>query len=314
MERQKNFGRIDRAAREPGRRYNAARVIPRGERAEAPKPAAPAPKKHLDIKPKENSAKRGASSAKPALPRTAKSLVLRRQIVEHAKQQKHKARKKYGKHVFIYGAIAATVFAAALIIWAFQDLLPVNLHMFNKEPAEKVVNRPIIQETSSLDETAVTAEDLAAHKMGQDEPRLLKIPSLTVDARIKRVGVSLNGEPIATGNIFDVGWFEASGKPGSPGAVLLNGHVSGPSKDGVFAQLGSLKAGDKVILERGDGKELTYIVQKVQEYSTNAVDMDAATQPLDPTKQGLNLMTTANKFTGRSEQTDKRLVVFALLQ
>lgn len=313
MERQKGSGKIDGFSREPGRRYTAMRVVPRGITIPPAPAEKPAGRRRADITPPKKK-QRTASTAKPALTRTEKSRVLRRQIVEHAEQQKKRARKRYGKHVLVYGIIGATVLAAGLILWAFQEVLPLKLHIFYNEPNSTVSNHPIIQETSTLDETAVTAEDIATHKMGQDEPRVLRIPALGIEARTQRVGVSLSGEPIATGNIYDVGWFEASGKPGSPGAVLLNGHVSGPSKDGIFSSLRSLKAGDKILLERGDGQELTYIVQKIQEYSANAVDMGAATESLDPNKQGLNLMTTANKFTGRTDEPDKRLIVFALLQ
>jgi hypothetical protein len=70
--------------------------------------------------------------------------------------------------------------------------------------------------------------------------------------------------------------------------------------------------GDTIQLERGDGMELTYTVVKVQEYSSNAMDMNAATQPIDPSREGLNLMTTVNKYSGRSENPDKRIVIFAL--
>jgi hypothetical protein len=295
---------------EPGRRYIASR-----QSAKKTTPLVGRPASNLtprDVKPLVKQKQRATGLSKPALTRTEKSKVLRRQMVERAQQQRQRARKSYGKHMLVYSSIGVTAIAAGLILWSFQGLLPSGLQLFSNSTVDQPVNKPIIQEVSSLDETQPSLSEVAMHKMGPEEPRTLKIPRISLEARIKRVGISLSGEPIATGNIFDVGWFESGGKPGIDKAVLLNGHVAGPSKDGIFAQLRNLVPGDTIQLERGDGMELTYTVVKVQEYSSNAMDMNAATQPIDPSREGLNLMTTVNKYSGRSENPDKRIVIFAL--
>ena len=305
MERQKDFSRIDGVKAEPGRRHAIATPQKR--------PQAPLVNTQ-DADPLVTSRARKAAEIKPALPRTAKSMVLRRQMVERAKQQRQKNRKKYGKHVIAYAVGIALLIAMGLILWAFQGLLPFSIPFNSNDQSNQPVNRPIVQETSSLDETERSSEEIAAHKMGAEEPKTLRIPRLGINAKISRVGVALSGEPIAPGNIFDVGWFEASGKPGALGAVLLNGHVSGPGKDGIFRGLDSLNPQDEIIIERGDGQLITYRVDKVLEYSSTQLDMSAVTQSIDPDKSGLNLITTTNKFTSRGGFTDKRLIIFALQQ
>lgn len=311
MDTQKNDRTTRYTPAEPGRRY-VAKGFDSARRPSTTEQVLSHVSAH-DVKPPvKKTPKRTPNPVKPALARTEKSKVLRRQMVERAKLQRQKTRKSYGKHVLVYSAIGVTLLAAVLILWSFQGLLPSGLQFFSNSQPETPVNRPIIQETSTLDETEPSAQDVAQHKMGAEEPRVLKIPKLGVEARIKRVGVSLSGEPISTGNIFDVGWFEAGGRPGIDGAVLLNGHVAGPSKQGIFGQIRTLVPGDKLLLSRGDGMELTYTVVKVQEYTSNSVDMNAATQPIDPSRHGLNLMTTVNKYPGNSSQPDKRVMVFAL--
>lgn len=310
MDTQKDTQTKDRGPIEPGRRYIADRQNPKRDTPVLSRMSSHVP--FRDVTPVAKPKLRSTGASKPALTRTEKSKVLRRQMVERAKQQRQQSRKNYGKHALVYSSIGITAVAAGLILWSFQGLLPTGLQFFSNSPVEKPVNKPIIQEVSSLDETQPNAEEVTMHKMGPEEPRLLKIPKISLEARIKRVGVSLSGEPIATGNIFDVGWFESGGKPGIDKAVLLNGHILGPTKEGIFGQLGYLAPGDTILLDRGDGMELTYTVVKVQEYAANAMDMNAATQPIDPTREGLNLMTTVNKYSDRVDKSDKRIMVFAL--
>lgn len=330
MEENKHHLRPKPLQPEPGRRYAAGRVLPRAggdirrpthrSMAAQHKVEPVTPKvhvaKHLDvIDPNtiHTPAKklRKVSRAKPALPRTTRSYVLSRHISEGAVRQRKKARKIYWRHIVGYSLLSVILVALAVVGWSFKDLAPVHLPFMNNEPkTAAVVDPPNNQETSTLDETVIGPEDIAAHSMGDDEPKILRIPKLGVEARIRRVGVSLSGEPVAPSNIFDVGWFEASGKPGQPGAVLLNGNVVGPTRAGVFATVHELVSGDQIVLERGDGTLLTYKVTKTQEY--NQLDMSAATNPIDLSKQGLNLMTTVNKYSALGAQSEKRVIVFAV--
>lgn len=254
---------------------------------------------------------------KPAAPRMTRSFVLRRETVErHAKEHRRKVRKNYGWHVV--GILIGLMVACSLgiIIWSFRDMLPFKLDFWNRgqSASQQTVQLSPPTSLSSLDETLISSADIIGHKMASDEPRSISIPKLDVQARILRMGISLDNEPIAPNNIHDVGWFEASGKPGSSGAVLLNGNSRGPTQPGVFANLKTLVPGDVIVMERGNGSRLTYIVHKVQEYPGNQVDMTTALQSIEPGKQGLNLMTTPSKYNAVENSAAKRQVVFAVLQ
>ncbi len=295
---------------EPGRRYAAGRVRPRAGadvartkpvKADTPPPATKEPK-----------SARTAGTTKPALPRTAKSIVLRRQMVEHAKQHKHKARRNFGKHLVSTVIVLVIALSLGTIVWAFRDLVPFQLSFLQSKESVKVMEDPKLVEQTNLEESVPTAKDFTTYVMASDAPRILRIPSLELESRVRRVGTALSGEPIAPSNIFDVGWFEVSGKPNETGAVLLNGHSVGPTKNGIFARLSELQAGDKVLLELGDKTVITYVVSKVQEYPVNQLDMSAATQSINPTKKGLNLMTTNSRYTSRTATPYKQLIVFTI--
>lgn len=297
-------------AEEPGRRYVAARVAPRAG-ADITKPTAQTfatPSKSPELKSRPSMSVKRNPVTKPALPRTKRSQVLRRQMVERAHEQRFKIKKKRGKHVLWY-AIASVVVTALIIVgWSFNDVLPFHIELFKSAPppVNSIDSDP--QETSTLDETIVSEADIQVHVVAADTPRVLRIPRLNIAARVKQVGTTLSNEPIAPKNIADVGWYEGSGRPGAEGAVLLNGHLAGPSMAGVFKNIQNLDSGDEITVERGDGRVFTYVVSRIQEYSGGQVDMSAAINSINPSKKGLNLVTTLNKYSG----TEKRIIVFAL--
>lgn len=142
-------------------------------------------------------------------------------------------------------------------------------------------------------------------------PRIIRITNLKVEARIIPLGVTANNELKAPSSIFDAGWYQGSARPGETGAVLINGHVHGPTQPGVFVGLKKLRSGDKISIERGDGKVLTYHVVKSQSYSKDNVDMGAAFSSAEPGKPGLNLMTCDGAYDAQGHYAN-RLIVFAV--
>jgi LPXTG-site transpeptidase (sortase) family protein len=152
--------------------------------------------------------------------------------------------------------------------------------------------------------------DLSLYQVAPTKPRIVSIPKIGVKARILPEGVSKDGSLAAPSNVYDTGWYAASSLPGQQGAMLLDGHVSSWTTEGVFYNLKKLQAGDVVMIERGDAKTYQYKVVKTQTYSADAVDMNAAITPVVPGTPGLNLITCGGKVKpGTSEFTD-RIVVF----
>ena len=74
------------------------------------------------------------------------------------------------------------------------------------------------------------------------------------------MGVNTAGELDTPNNIFDVGWYEGSSKPGEGGTMIIDGHNGGPHVYGVFKNLPDLMEGDIIQVERGDGEIFKYRV------------------------------------------------------
>ncbi len=142
-------------------------------------------------------------------------------------------------------------------------------------------------------------------------PKLLTIPKLGLTSRITRLSVRDNSEPKFPANIYDVGWYENSVKPGEDGAALLIGHIRGEEKPGVFADLTNLVPGDEFSVELGDGSKKHYYIVKMNAYQRNSVDYDELLTVVTPNKPGVNLLTAVGAFESNADVT-QQLGIFAI--
>lgn len=155
--------------------------------------------------------------------------------------------------------------------------------------------------------------DVEYYRTAATYPRVIRIGKTQTEARVLPLGIATTGALKAPGNIFDAGWYKDSAKPGEPGATIIDGHSSGPTKPGVFKNLGKLVKGDTIEIERGDGQKFTYTVKEVKVFDADKVDMSSVMVPFLPGKQGLNLITCSGKFNTATNKYEQRTVVYAVL-
>lgn len=169
----------------------------------------------------------------------------------------------------------------------------------------------------TVDESRVTINDIQNYTVPGDYPRYISIPALNVsNARVQVVGLTKNAILDTPKNISDTAWYDKSARPGQGyGAVLINGHNGGISRDGIFANLASLVKDDEIIVERGDGKKITYVVKENRTETlaeANATGMKRLMLPLDPSREGLSLITCAGKWIPRDKVFDMRIMIRAI--
>lgn len=162
------------------------------------------------------------------------------------------------------------------------------------------------------DETPIHSNAINGYKVAPDLPKKISIKKLKTVARIKPLGVNRKNQLMAPTSIYDVGWYNASAKPGvDAGAVLIDGHVHGPTRPGIFVNLKKLTPGDIVDIERGDGKIIQYKVEKTEQVLVGGFDMGKALTSAKPGKQGLNLITCSGSY-GADGHYEDRLIVYAV--
>jgi sortase (surface protein transpeptidase) len=152
------------------------------------------------------------------------------------------------------------------------------------------------------------------HRVANDYPRYLRIPKISVDARVifSQTIKSDDMEPPA--NIHDISWYERSTKPGQEGVTMISGYAMGPTKRGVFNRLGSLKQNDQIELETGNGKKYVYKVVKLELYHKEEVDMEAMRMPAEEGVPALNILTFTERYDSRTQSSEKRMIVFTVLE
>jgi sortase (surface protein transpeptidase) len=164
-------------------------------------------------------------------------------------------------------------------------------------------------------ETKPAAGGGSTYRVAPNLPKYLKISKLSVNARIRPLGVTSSNQLKAPTNIYDTGWYDASAHPGdsgSLGAVLIDGHVHGPTLPGVFAGLKKLQVGDIIQIVRGDDKIFNYKVVASKNYNADTMDMGELMASIKPGKPGLNLITCGGPYDKKSGEYTQRTVVFAV--
>ncbi|MBR2710538.1 class F sortase [Candidatus Saccharibacteria bacterium] len=172
-----------------------------------------------------------------------------------------------------------------------------------KEGSERAITEDVLEEVE-LEEVEPTEQEVKEYKVAADRPRYLSIEKLGINkARVLPVGVNASGELGTPNNIFDVGWYDASGKPGEGKTMLIDGHNGGPNVYGVFKKTPDLVDGDIIVVERGDGEIFKYSVVENIAVSLDESDNYMATALKSPEvgKESLTLITC----TGEWSQTQK---------
>jgi len=242
----------------------------------------------------------------PHLPKQAKSRVLKRHIPkpDYKSYPKHKrpmARMLAGLTAIMI--VSVGLIGSALLV---RSKRPVNAH---DSPSHSVLGSIVTGINASETEPP---QDLGGHQVAADSPRFLVIDKIGVRTRVGEVHDESPNTLSAPANIFDVGWYTGSKKPGETGAVVMSGHVSGSTKRGVFYSIGTLKVGDRLEIERGDGKKFTYTVKETEVYDNEKVDMNKILASSEPGRPALNLISSTGRFNVRTNQFEQRVAVYSV--
>lgn len=180
-------------------------------------------------------------------------------------------------------------------------------------PTAHAASGDAVKDSEGTDVSPVPVSALDNYVVAADLPRALTIDSLHISARILPMSVNKDNSMQAPVNINDSGWYTSSSKPGTPGAMVIDGHASATNSAvhlGLFSELGTLDNGDIVTVEKGDGTKLSYKVVYKETVALAAIDMKKVMLPYGQATEGLNLITCAGKWTNANTTLDHRTVVY----
>lgn len=211
----------------------------------------------------------------------------------------------------------------AIVLFLTGTVISVLSLQTNKDVAAQVkgiqkneVNRP---DSDGASEGGIPDESgnppvIGSYKTPLNDPRVIRISKTNTEARILALDVGKSGALKAPVSIFDAGWYQKSARPGEPGAMVVDGHVYGPTKPAVFKKLNTLVAGDQIEIERGDGKKFVYTIQASELVDADKLDMSKVMVSYVAGKPGLNVITCGGKFDTINGKYPQRTVVYAVME
>ncbi|MEV0977993.1 class F sortase [Streptomyces sp. NPDC049915] len=112
------------------------------------------------------------------------------------------------------------------------------------------------------------SEGSAAPALPPSPPDRIRIPSIRVNAPLMGLSLtpagSLDVPPAGRKNL--AGWYEAGTTPGERGTAIVAGHVDNADGPAVFYDLGALKKGAAIEVDRRDGGTAVFTVDAVDVY------------------------------------------------
>jgi LPXTG-site transpeptidase (sortase) family protein len=141
-------------------------------------------------------------------------------------------------------------------------------------------------------------------------PALLRIPKISIDAKIDFVGVTSDGAVGVPKGPTDVAWFDLGPRPGDNGSAVIDGHY-GQWKNGggsVFDDLNKLIPGDKIYVEDTEGMTVTFVVRELHTYGQNEYAPGVFSS--GDGKAHLNLITCEGAWIEAQKTYSNRLIVF----
>ncbi|MEV8042322.1 class F sortase [Streptomyces griseoluteus] len=101
-------------------------------------------------------------------------------------------------------------------------------------------------------------------------PTRIRIPAIRVNAPLMGLSLTTSGSldvpPPAEKNL--AGWYEAGTTPGDTGTAVVAGHVDNTEGPAVFYDLGALKRGAAIEVDREDATTAVFTVDSVEVYSS----------------------------------------------
>jgi sortase (surface protein transpeptidase) len=105
-------------------------------------------------------------------------------------------------------------------------------------------------------------------------PVSLHIPAIGLSVPLSTLGLNADGSVQVPDNTVQPGWFRLGPTPGQLGSAVILGHVDSYTGPGVFFELRTLAAGDRVDVTLTDGAIVQFAVNTVTMYSKPSFPAD----------------------------------------
>jgi len=201
------------------------------------------------------------------------------------------------------------IVCGVLVCLAVVGLLLVKRHSKLGTTAYTPPKNIVHYSTPTPSEKPVTSKTYHSTAVG-NQPKYIRLPSIGAEGYVQAVGLDQNGAVAAPNNVSLAGWYTSMLAPGQNGLSIIDGHVDGKTKPGIFYNLRKLAAGDAFEVDLANGQVVHFKVKSVSQLAAS----DAASQLFarDNNIAGqLNLITCGGTFNRATGVYNDRIVVVA---
>lgn len=173
---------------------------------------------------------------------------------------------------------------------------------------------PADSASASPSTSTTPATPTGAAAMPASEPASVRIGAIGVDAPVHPLGLNEDGTlAVPSGARYDEpAWYDGSPTPGEVGPSVIEGHVTGAGgRKSVFFELGALRPGDTVEVDRQDGTTATFEVDAVESYPKDQFPTASVYGPTE--RPELRVITCGGAVSAETGHHVDNVVVFAHL-
>jgi hypothetical protein len=142
-------------------------------------------------------------------------------------------------------------------------------------------------------------------------PVRIRIAAIGIDTPVGQVDLAPDGSLEAPSDSSRPAWYRRGPSPGNTGPAVIVGHLDSSTGPAVFFRLSSLQKGDLVLVDREDGSQVSFRIERTATYPTDSfptAEVYGATA--DPS---LRLITCAGSYSLNRRQYVANTVVYASL-
>lgn len=143
----------------------------------------------------------------------------------------------------------------------------------------------------------------------------LRLPAIGVSTSVIEEGLNGDGTlavpPLTATGTHESGWYDLGPTPGQVGPAVIVGHVDSTSGPAVFYRLGSLVAGNKIMVTRADHTTATFTVTAVNQYPKASFPTQEVYGPV--AEPDLRLVTCGGRFDQATGHYLSNIVVYATI-
>lgn len=140
-------------------------------------------------------------------------------------------------------------------------------------------------------------------------PVELHLPTIGVSTGFVGLGLQPDGTLEVPDTAHQAGWYRDAPTPGARGTAVVTAHVDWQQEKGVFHDLGLMRPGDELTVDRADGATAVFRVIRIAEYAKSRFPTDEVYGGTDDAE--LRLITCSGRFDHATRSYTDNLVVYA---